>query len=881
MEEMLDRGIIQHSDSPYASPVVLVGKKDGSWRLCVDYRELNAQTVKNKFPIPVIDELIDELSGAVVFSKLDLRAGYHQLRMNPVDVFKTAFKTHTGHFEFLVMPFGLTNAPASFQNWMNQVFQPLLRKCVLIFFDDILVYSKTLDDHWQHLALVFSLMQQHQMFAKANKCVFAIDRVEYLGHFISANGVETDPSKVAAVQAWPIPKTVKELRSFLGLTGYYRKFVKSYAVISRPLTDLLKIGAFAWNEAAQQAFDQLKTALSSVPVLAIPNFEIPFEIETDASKGGIGAVMQQGHPLAYISRALGPKWQRLAVYEKELLALVFAVQKWEQYLLGNHFIIKTDQKSLKWLLQQKISTPFQQFWLSKLMGFDYEIQYKSGTENMAADALSRVQGAEVLLMAISMVSSDLKEKIKASYELDDKLLAIIQKLASGQLVPHYSVQADLLRRESKIVIGPDQSLRTSLIQWHHNTPEGGHSGRDLTVKRLRASFYWKGLAKHTRQYIRECVVCQASKYEPTASPGLLQPLPIPEEVWVDISMDFITGLPKSNGKEVIFVVVDRLSKAAHFMALSHPFSALQVAQVYLDHVFKLHGWPRSIVSDRDSVFLSQFWQGLFSLHGTAFHLSSAYHPQSDGQTEVVNRCLEMYLRCMCGENPKDWTMWIPLAEWWYNTHYHTAAQITPYEVVYNQPPPLHLPYLAGESPIAEVDRSLQRREAMIRQLKVQLARAQSRMKLQADKHRTERVFQVGDWVWLKLQPYRQSSIQSRMNVKLSQKYYGPFQIAAVIGKVAYKLELPSESKVHNVFHVSQIKAFHGRLPQAMHIPEWLQGHHTDQALVPVAIVDRKVVKFQNQAQVQYLVHWEGCSPEDASWVPAETFALQYPDFVIT
>ncbi|XP_074327867.1 uncharacterized protein LOC141665786 [Apium graveolens] len=322
IQEMLERGIIQDSSSPFAYPVVLVGKKDGTWRLCVDYKEFNRKTIKDKFPIPVIDELIDELAGAEVFSKLDLRSGYHQLRLHPDDIFKTAFKTHTGHCEFLVMPLGLTNAPASFQGWMNAAFKPLLRKCVLVFFDDVLI--------------------------------------EYLGQFISSKGVETDPQKISAITCWQVPKTIKEFRGFLGLVGYYRKFIKGYALLSKPLINFLKTGAFQWTKEAQHSFEQLKNALSIAPVLAVPNFDIPFEIETDASQFGIGAVlMQKGHPLAFISRALGPKWQKLPVYEKELLAIVFSVQKWEQYLSSGHFIIRTDQKSLRWLLQQKVSTPFQ------------------------------------------------------------------------------------------------------------------------------------------------------------------------------------------------------------------------------------------------------------------------------------------------------------------------------------------------------------------------------------------------------------------------------------------------------------------------------------------------------------------------------------------
>ncbi|KAI3516689.1 hypothetical protein L1887_15648 [Cichorium endivia] len=415
-----------------------------------------------------------------------------------------------------------------------------------------------------------------------------------------------------------------------------------------------------------------------------------------------------------------------------------------------------------------------------------------------------------------------------------------------------------------------------ILHWQHTTGEAGHSGRDNTLRRVKSLFTWKGLTKDVSRFVKQCTTCQASKSENTAYPGLLQPLPIPEEVWVDISMDFIMGLPKSQGKNVIFVVVDRLSKNAHFMPLSHPFTAVEVAQCYLDNVFKLHGWPRSIVSDRDAVFLSQFWKGLFSLHGTEFKLSSAYHPQTDGQTEVVNRCLEAYLRCMCGEKTKEWSFWLPLAEWWFNTHYQSAIGMTPYEVVYNQPPPRHLPYLPGESNVEAIDRSLRKREMMINSLKQHLTKAQVRMKQQADKHRSERTFNIGDWVWLKLQPYRQQSVHLRANQKLSKKYYGPFQISAIIGTVAYKIKLPTESKIHDVFHVSQLKKFVGKLPIAAHIPPWFQNNNVENKVQPAAILGKRTVKFQNALQMQYLVQWSGFPECEATWESIDFLEAQYP-----
>jgi len=434
----------------------------------------------------------------------------------------------------------------------------------------------------------------------------------------------------------------------------------------------------------------------------------------------------------------------------------------------------------------------------------------------------------------------------------------------------------LLRKKGRLVVGPDTPLREQLLQWVHDSPFGGHSGRDATLKKLKSLFWWRGMTKAIQAYIRKCLVCQSCKYDNSPSPGLLQPVQTPQEVWKDVSMDFIEGLPKSLGKEVIFVVVDRFSKYAHFAALSHPYTALDVAQCYLDHVFKLHGWPQSIISDRDKVFISAFWRALLSIQGTTLLLSTAYHPQTDGQTEVVNRCLETYLRCMCSEKASDWSKWLPLAEWWYNTTFHSSIEMTPYEVVYNQPPPVHLPYLPGETNVEAVDRSLQRREAMIQMLKFFLLQAQHRMKVQADKHRSERELQVDSWVWLKLQPYRQHSLESRANQKLAPKFYGPFQVEARIGKVAYKLKLPASAQIHPTFHVSQLKEFHGVLPRQPHIPHWLQDKDAHLTLTPVAILARKLVKKGNRAGVSYLIQWEGQSAEDASWHDAEDLEKKFP-----
>ena len=748
-------------------------------------------TVKDRFPIPLIEDLMDELGGSKIYSKIDLRAGYHQVRMEESDIHKTAFRTHSGHYEYLVMPFGLTNAPATFQGLMNSVFSEYLRKFVLIFFDDILIYSSSLEEHLYHLKLVFELMRVNHLFAKRSKCAFSTDRVEYLGHFIQADGVSTDPAKLKAVMNWPIPKNLKALRGFLGLAGYYRRFVKDFGTIARPLTVLTKKDAFSWNDEAQGALEKLKETLCKAPVLALPRFDKQFVVETDACGVGIGAVlMQEGHPVAYISRHLKGKQLHLSIYEKEILVVVYAVQKWRHYLLTGHFIIKTDQRSLKYLLVQRLNTPIQKQWLSKLLEFDYEIQYKQGKDNVAADALSRVEGAEILHMAMTVLECDLLKRIQEEYANDTAVQEIIEGLKRDtKFKKHFSWCQDILRRKSKIVVPQNVELRNDILSWLHGSGQGGHSGRDVTVQRVKSWFYWKGLAKDIQNYLRSCTICQSCKYDTTASPGLLQTLPIPEAVWIDISMDFIDGVPVSFGKSVILVIVDRLSKAAHFIALKHPYSAASVAQAFLDNVFKLHGFPRSIVSGISQRFLARIIQA----SRVFFNMSTAYHPQSDGQTEVVNRFLETYLRCMTSDKPYLWSKWLPLAEFWYNTNYHTSINSTPYEVVYGQPPPVHLPYLAGESKVQVVAKSLEERERMLLILKFHLLRAKNRIKQLVDKHRSERSFDIGDWVFLKLQPYCQQYVVQRSSQKLSPKYYGPYKILDKFGPVAYKLQLPETS----------------------------------------------------------------------------------------
>lgn len=410
--------------------------------------------------MPPVEDILDELVGAKFFTSIDMTSGYHQIRMGVEDEFKTIFKTHHDHYQFRVMPFGLTNAPASFQCAMNSILQSFLRKFVMVFLDDILIYSSSLEAHLQHIRLVLDKLREHQFYLKMKKCTFMKSELKYLGHVISREGVSTDPSKTEVMLNWPQPRNVTELRGFLGLTGYYRRFVKNYGLLAKPLTRLLqKQQGFAWSEEAQIAFENLKQAMASTPVLALPRFDLPFTVETDASDIGLGAVlMQQGRPIAFISKALGEKNKHLSIYEKEFLALILAVDRWRQYLQRGAFVIKTDHKSLTYLGDQQLQSDLQKKAMTKLMGLQFQVVYKKGTENVVADALSRVEHM-MGLSVLSEIQPIWIQEVVNSYATDENAQQLItQLLIHSPDEQGFSLQQGIIRKANRIWIGCNSAL---------------------------------------------------------------------------------------------------------------------------------------------------------------------------------------------------------------------------------------------------------------------------------------------------------------------------------------------------------------------------------------------------------------------------------------
>jgi hypothetical protein len=477
IKELLDMGHIRPSSSPFASSVVLVKKKDGTMRMCIDYRALNKKTIKNRYPIPQIDELLDELHGAIYFTKIDLRSGYHQIKMREQDVPKTTFRCHYGHYEFLVMPFGLTNAPTTFQSCMNHVFNKQLRKFLLVFFDDLLIYSKTWEDHLKHVDQILSIMEEQSLYAKESKCEFGMTEVLYLGHIIGEKGVQVHQEKIQAILDWPTPKTLTELKGFLGICSYYRRFVKGFSQLCAPLTDLTRKGAFRWSQEAHVTFDKMKKVMSTCSVLSLPDFSQPFILECDASGEGIGAVlMQNRHPISYESRKLRGPELLYTIYDKEMLAIMHALAKFRQYLVGEKFVVRTDHNSLKYFLDQKDLNERQQKWVSKIQDYDFDIEFVKGKNNVVVDALSRRPS----VYAMTDISVDWKAHLLVEYSKN----RFACELMDGKVQDdNFRIMDDIIYYKGRIFLVPESEFKRRVLQACHDSPLAGHQGFVKTYSR--------------------------------------------------------------------------------------------------------------------------------------------------------------------------------------------------------------------------------------------------------------------------------------------------------------------------------------------------------------------------------------------------------------
>jgi len=905
LQDLMDSRFIRPSVSPWGAPVLFVKKKDGSLRTCIDYRMLNKVTVRNRYPLPRIEDLFDQLQSAHVFSKIDLRSGYHQLRIREADVQKTTFRTRYGHYEFLVMPFGLTNAPAAFMDLMNRTFSQYLDRFVIVFVDDILVYSPDVEQHREHLRVVLGILRDHQLYAKLSKCEFWLSSVAFLGHIVSGDGISVDPAKVEAVTQWRAPTSVAEVRSFVGLAGYYRRFIQDFSRLASPLTALTRKGVeFVWSQKCEDSFQELKSRLTTAPVLTLPSGSGGFVIYSDASGVGLGCVlMQHGQVVAYASRQLKVHERNYPTHDLELAAVVHALKTWRHYLYGERFEVFTDHQSLKYLFSQKELNMRQRRWLELIKDYDFTISYHPGKANTVADALSRkveVTAAGLcieewkLLEALTewrpftdesrgaviaglRVEPQLVSSIIQAQSADDELAGLLQLAARDG--SDFSIGVDGgLRFRGRVWVPKGGDLRQDILEEAHRSRYSIHPGSTKMFRDLQRNFWWKRMKTEIAEFVGRCLICQQVKIEHQRPAGPMQRIELPEWKWEHVTMDFVTGLPKTRGfHDAIWVIVDRLTKSAHFLAIRTTLPLEGLAKLYIEEIVRLHGVPVSIISDRDPRFTSRFWGSLQQALGTRLKFSTAFHPQTDGQSERTIQTLEDMLRACTLDWAGHWDEHLPLIEFAYNNSYHSSIGMAPYEALYGRPCRSPVCWSdVGERQLVgpEIVQMYAEKVDVIRQ---RLATAQSRQKSYADRRRRELRFEVGDHVFLKISPSR-GVMRFGKKGKLSPRYVGPFEILERIGEVAYRIALPPQfSGLHNVFHVSMLRKYVADPPHViqLEVPEIRQDLSLEER--PVEIVDRMVHQLRRRTIPMVKVRWQHHSEREATWEIEEEVRKEFPE----
>ena len=991
--KMIEKGWIRPSSSSWGAPVLFAPKSDGGLRMCIDYRMLNAATVRNAHPLPHVQDALDGFAGAEVFSTLDLAAGFHQIVLKEESRHLTAFRTDQGLYEYNVMPMGLANAPAMFQKAMNDMLRPFMNKFVTVYMDDIIIYSKNMEEHAEHLKQVLAVMSKYGYKARKDKCCFGVSSVPFLGHVVSGKGLSVDPSKVTLVENWPAPLDVGQVRSFVGLVQYFKRFIKDLSTILVPLTHLTKNNTpFVWSVDCQSAFQQVKALLSTAPVLAMPDPKKRYTVYTDASIYGCGGVlMQEGRPVAYCGKKFDQTMTNWTTTEQELFGLVHALETWRCYLEGVQFDLFTDHQPLVWLRTQPNLSRKQSRWLLYIQRFDMDLKYIPGPKN-PADALSRaphltgektpsaaeVQFDEVMadldakraksvfamtamsgkskksqrklvftfqtgpghrsqrlrakeggkpqqtavpqpkpkwpeqmtmaklfdlrtlarsgmvpqrqplpetepileieqLMEIDPTpdtnvittddsdvneadasepeeeqepSEELKRQVEARDAKDMNIDLFLNKVVEGYVHDKWfgvnenyeklTKVKEFMFKDHALVLPDHGGVRQAAMYQMHDAPWAGHVGRERTKWALKQAYYWPRMDADVDEYVKSCGKCQRNKARHQQKENRMAPLSVPMRAWEFIGTDFIMFLPvTSKGFDAICVFSCHFTKMVHLVPCHSTITSEEFAKLFRRHIFRLHGLPKTIVSDRGTQFVSGMWRQLTADLGIQLAMSTAHQPSTDGQVERINKTLEEMLRSYVNLSHNDWDEWLDCAEFAINKSRAAATGCSPFELVF-QHTPLSPPERQLENSLnpeftdpknkqslmsRRVGRKVGQEWALrLRSARAALHSAKARMKDQADKHRKERILEVGDFALLntKYLNLKKPSVAK----KFCPVFVGPFEILKRIGRSAYKLKLPEKCLIHDVIHVSKLWKYNKAVGEDLSVqtPLWLDGN---------------------------------------------------------
>jgi len=936
LTSLLDKGWIRVSNSPAAAPVLFAKKPGGGLRFCVDYRALNAITRKDRYPLPLIRETLNNIAKAKYFTKIDVSAAFHKVRIREGDEWKTAFRTRFGLYEWLVTPFGLANAPSTFQRYINWTLREYIDDFCSAYMDDVLIYTDgSLKQHHKNVNKVLDAMGASGLPLDISKCEFDVTSTKYLGFIIEAGkGLRMDPEKVKAIKEWETPRTQKGIRSFLGFANFYRRFVKDYSGLVAPLTALTGSSTpFRWGKEQQDAFDKLKDIFITEPVLAQFDWDRETVLETDSSGWSTSGVLSQYgddgllHPVAYFSKKMNVHEANYEIHDKELLAVINCLKEWDAELRSvPNFTVITDHKNLEYFMKPRQLNDRQMRWSLILGRYQMVISYRPGKLNERADALSRreqdmpegasderlqhrymqllkpvtvdeienpddedpipimaTRVAEQVTPTSTTAQGDLpfEEQWAEARARDEEYLRARQAVLNGERrfpvemgwkasISECSVDEYMdLRYRDRRWVPNDEPLRTGIICTLHTSPALGHPGRDSTYRAVARDFFWPNMSDDIRRYIRNCDICGQIKPWRDGLHGLLKPLPLPERIWKEISMDFIVGLPESEGCTNLMVITDRLSKDVVLIPLPD-IEVPTVVDAFIRFVVAYHWLPDAIVSDRGTQFVSEFWTMLCKLCNINRRLSTAWHPQTDGSTERMNSTVEAYLRAYIAWDQKDWAKHIGMATIAIKAREAAATKMSPFFLQHGyHVDPLQL------RPTNEMTETLKSNEekalAIVDKLKkafdlahASMANNQQEQEKQANKKRKEAVqLRVGDKVWLALGTHIRTT---RMSKKLDWKN-SKYTVVRLVGTHAVELDTPGNSE--KVFNMDRLRlAADDPLPSQpitdrQPEPIVIDG---DAEYFVEKIMDERKRRRGRGFQHQLLVKWEGY--QRPSWEPA-------------
>jgi transposase InsO family protein len=886
LKELLEKGKVRESRSESAVGTLFVLKHDGSKRWCMDMRPINALTPGDENKAPLQDIARERIQGATVFTRLDLRDGYHHLRIRKGDEKHTAFITEYGLYEWTVACFGLKNAPAEFARFMSNILREFVNDFVVVYFDDIIIYSNNIKEHWQQVRKVLERIKEHKVNLKIKKCEFGVSETEFLGQIINGKTMRMQQEKVKAILDWPIPKKKEDVAAFRGLTGYYRQYIKKFSDKFRPLNEVLSKKDFDWKEREERAFREIKKEYEDEKFLLMIDLEKQIWVYADASDYAIGSEISQldengrRRPVLFYSRKLLPAEMNYSTADKELLAIVQTLKKFQHYLRGTKYpvIVKSDHRNLRTFMTTKELNARQARWAEELSSYNFVIEHVKGKENIVADALSRrpdYEEAKEVDRSLQMFKEKeeglvLNKELKVgmiNIDTQDNINEEIQKATKEDgRYPEIPVDDDGYRRFNGLILVP-KTMEEAVMKRYHDDVREGHPGEARTVEKIQRNYYFPGTTRKVRKYIHVCDDCQRNKPIHQRPHGKMQKQEIPTRPWQHVTMDFVdmpetTGIANFEKWNQVLVVVDRFSKQTILIPARKNLTAREVYHILWERIFAIFGLPETILTDMDKVFRSKEWVQLMKDLGVEQLLSTAHHQQTDGQSERKIQELQSYLRGYLDYEQSNWIELLPIAQYAMNDAESATTKVTPNFAVFGTIRMHGIDQRPSELPISRqmkiVHQGISREIAWATQMY---------KRYYDDKRRTGPEINEGMHVYLRRRTsgQRQFNIKTpKQSTKLDSLQLGPFRVEEKLANDNYRLKLPDSMRIHPIFHISLLVPTSNQETKEQPI-----------AMDETYEVEKILKKRVRNGRTEYLVRWTGYDSKDDTWEP--THHLNCPE----